>query len=35
MAVVQDVRRNLDLDTALAEAEGRYLADNPGSVARL
>ena len=35
MAVAQDVRRNLDLDAALAEAERRYLADNPGSVARL
>ncbi len=35
MAVAEDVRRNLDLDTALAEAERRYLADNPGSVARL
>ncbi len=32
MAVAQDVRRNLDLDTALAEAERRYLAANPKSV---
>ena len=35
MAVAQDVRRNLDLDTALAEAERRYLAANPKSVERL
>ncbi len=35
MAVAQDVRRNLDLDTALAEAERRYLAANPKSIERL
>ena len=34
MAAVEDTRRNLDLDTALAEAERRYLEANPKSVAR-
>ncbi len=34
MAVAEETRRNLDLDTALAEAERRYLAANPESVAR-
>jgi len=34
MAAVEDTRRNLDLDTALSEAVGRYLDANPESVAR-
>jgi len=34
MAAVEDTRRNLDLDTALAEVERRYLDANPESVAR-
>ncbi len=34
MALAQDTRRNLDLDTALAEAERRYLDANPRSIAR-
>ena len=34
MALAQDTRRNLDLDTALAEAERDYLDANPWSVAR-
>jgi len=34
MALAQDTRRNLDLDTALAEAERSYLDANPQSIAR-
>ncbi len=34
MALAEDTRRNLDLDTALAEAERGYLDANPRSVAR-
>ena len=34
MALARETRRNLDLDTALAEAERRHLSGNPKSVAR-